>query len=89
VSFIDVGPENEPDLMLVQATNGKAGYSLKTDLKGPMPNTPKEALAWQEARRGQSPREIPIYRSDGLTKIRVFPISLISPFDRSRAPLHL
>jgi hypothetical protein len=75
-SNIDVGPENEPDLILVEATNGKTGYSLKTDLDGPMPKTPEEALAWQEARKGQPPREIPVYLSDGVTKIGVF---LIGP----------
>lgn len=72
-SNASVGPEgNEPDLILVEATNGRTGYVLKTDLNGPMPKTPEEALAWQEARKGQPPREIPVYLSDGVTQIGVF-----------------
>jgi hypothetical protein len=64
---------HEPDLMRVLATNGKTGYSLSTDLAGPVPSSPEEALEWQ-AERGSEPRTIPVYESDGVTQIGVFDI---------------
>jgi len=64
---------HEPDLMRVLATNGKTGYALSTDLAGPEPSTPEEALVWQ-AERGSEPRTIPVYESDGLTQIGVFDV---------------
>jgi hypothetical protein len=63
--------EDEPDLIRVEATNGKVGYSLRTDLEWPNPKTPEEALRIQAARAGKS-RWIPVYLSDGATKIGVF-----------------
>jgi hypothetical protein len=66
-------PEDEPDLIRVEATNGKVGYSLRDDLEGPDPKTPEEAVRLQAARSGTS-REIPVYLSDGKTEIGVFVI---------------
>jgi len=63
--------EDEPDLIRVEATNRRVGYSLRTDLEDPDPKSPQEALRLQAARDGRS-RWIPVYLSDGATKIGVF-----------------
>jgi len=68
-----VGGYHEPDLIRVTATNGKNGYSLSTDLAGPTPNSPEEAGRWQVEQGGKD-RVIPVYESDGATKIGVFRI---------------
>jgi len=65
--------QDEPDLIKVEATNGMVGYSLRTDLEGPEPKTPQEALRIQAARAGTA-QEIPVYLSDGITKVGVFVI---------------
>lgn len=62
-----------PDLVAVQATNGKTGYCLKDDI---MPthaaNTPDEAAAENERNlRGYT---IPVHASDGVTQIGVFQV---------------
>jgi hypothetical protein len=64
-------PADEPDLICVEATNGRLGYSLRADLEGPEPRTPEEALRLQAAQGGR-PREIPVYLADGHTGIGVF-----------------
>jgi hypothetical protein len=64
-------PVDEPDLILVEATNGRVGYSLRTDLEDPDPSTPEEAVRLQAAQGGR-PREIPVYLVDGKTEIGVF-----------------
>lgn len=63
----------EPDLVRVVATNNKVGYSLRTELNGPTPSSPEEALRWQAEQAGKS-RVIPVYESDGVTQIGVFRI---------------
>ena len=65
--------QDEPDLIKVEATNGTVGYSLRTDLEAPDPSTPEEAVRLQAARAGTS-QEIPVYLSDGITKVGVFVI---------------
>ncbi len=60
----------EPDLIKVQATNGKIGYVLRTDLEGPAPTTPQQALSQQAALAGKD-QAIPVYESDGTTPIGV------------------
>jgi len=64
---------DEPDLVLAQATNGRVGYVLATDLEGPMPASPEEALAWQAASAGKT-RVIPVYLADGVTIIGEFQV---------------
>jgi hypothetical protein len=64
----------EPDLVRVTATNGKLGYVLRADLEGSVPTTPEEALSQQIAQAGKN-RVIPVYQSDGITKIGVFIIA--------------
>jgi hypothetical protein len=66
-------PQDEPDLIQTMATNGVTGYVLKTDLDGPTPKTPEEALRQQAAQAGTE-RVIPVYQSDGVTQIGVFVI---------------
>jgi hypothetical protein len=67
-------PENEPDLILVVATNGKEGYAKKSDLDvahGPVFKSPAEALAWQEA-NADVDTVVPVYEKDGKTVIGEF-----------------
>ncbi len=66
-----VSPGDEPDLIRVQATNGKEGYAYRTDLEGPEPSSPAVAIAQQKAKGGK-PDVIPVYEVDGVTKIGVF-----------------
>ncbi|GAA1521481.1 hypothetical protein [Nocardioides humi] len=69
------GVENErgsPELVGVVATNGREGYARRTDLDGPEPRTPEEALEYQRTRAPQ--RSIPVFASDGVTRIGTFVI---------------
>lgn len=75
-------PQDEPDLIRATATNGKVGYVLKTDLDGPMPSSPEEALAQQAANAGKT-RVIPVYEADGTTMIGEF---LIEPGGAVKIP---
>lgn len=63
-------PEDEPDLILTEATNGQVGYVHRTELDGD-PKTPEEAIRQQVA-QGDKGRLIPIYQSDGTTQVGVF-----------------
>jgi hypothetical protein len=63
-----------PDLIAVWATNGQQGYAYDRDLNPqPMPTSPEDALAWQEA-HPQTPRIVPVYTSDGVTVIGEFQV---------------
>ena len=69
-----------PDLIAASATNGKDGYVLRTDLEDADGTTasksfhsPQDALDWQKARAGKD-FYIPVYRSDGKTRIGVFKV---------------
>jgi hypothetical protein len=70
----DLPMVDQPDLVLVGATNGKTGYCLRTDLWGPMPKTLEEAAAYMKAAQTGKDRVIPVYESDGTTQIGVFTI---------------
>lgn len=60
-----------PDLIAVMATNGQSGYSYARDLYGgPMPTSPEDA--GKNFSTPRPPREIPVFKSDGETKIGVF-----------------
>lgn len=66
--------QGDPDLVAVTATNGKDGYAYATDLQGgPMPTSPADAIAQQEANQGRT-HSIPVYESDGTTVIGEFTI---------------
>ncbi len=80
-----LSPQDEPDLVLATATNGKDGYVLATDLEGPTPSSPEEALAWQAARAGKA-WVIPVYQSDGITQIGVFELGAASTSSETSLP---
>ena len=62
-----------PDLVKVQATNSKVGYSLKSDIyPDPDPMTPEEAE--EMTKRGLRGYMVPVYESDGVTQIGVFQV---------------
>lgn len=69
-----------PDLLQVEATNGKIGYvdrHLLDELTGANVSSPEEAVEWQKQQdaAGQGVILIPVYESDGITVIGEFPIS--------------
>ena len=69
-------PEDEPDLILVLATNGKVGYVSRVEAQavdGSSIKTPEEALAWQ-ATEGQKAHALPVYDVDGTTVVGEFVI---------------
>ena len=69
-------PEDEPDLVAALGDNGIEGYVRKTELDGETPSTPEEAIRLQEERKakGNPPRIINVYESDGVTVIDTFTI---------------
>ncbi len=71
-SALDAGLGLEPDLIEAYGTNGAFGYVKRTDLEGPMPNSPAEAVAQQAARPDKA--EIPLYAQDGTTVVGTFVI---------------
>ena len=71
-------PENEPDLILVVATNGLEGYVYKSDLNAANGTeaaksftSPEQAVRWQE-NQGLQDRMITVYNFDGKTSIGEF-----------------
>ena len=71
-------PENEPDLILVVATNGLEGYVYKSDLEtangteaAKSFTSPEQAVRWQET-QGLQDRIISVYNVEGKTKIGDF-----------------
>ena len=80
--------EQEPDLILVVATNGAEGYVLRADLNtangqaaAESFTSPEEALVWQET-EGREDRLIPVYERDGTTLIGSF---LVAGIESQRA----
>lgn len=74
---------NDPDLVAVAlAASDEIGYARHSDLDafGPewpdQPSNPTQALAWQEERDARYPNgwDIPVYASDGVTKVGAFHI---------------
>ncbi|KRE63862.1 hypothetical protein ASG92_02775 [Arthrobacter sp. Soil736] len=60
-----------PDLIAVIATNGGSGYVYAKDLYGgPMPTSPEDAV--KNFNTPRPPREIPVYLSDGETRVGIF-----------------
>lgn len=66
-------PDLEPDLILVETTDGKTGYARKVDMDGPNFKSPEAALAWQRA-HANAARRIPVFNADGMTVIGQFVI---------------
>ncbi|CAM3606843.1 hypothetical protein OCAE111667_17960 [Occultella aeris] len=68
------GPQGEPDLIAVIATNGRTGYVSQESLdeaSGAHVANPEEVLAWQEENAGTI-IVLPVYESDGTTQIGEF-----------------
>ncbi len=61
----------EPDLVAVEATNGRSGYVYASELAGYTPTSPDDAAAWM-AEHGDEVRIIPVYESDGETVVGEF-----------------
>lgn len=73
-------PEGEPDLIAVEATNGKLGYVYREELDEATGETAareftsaEDALEWQERNRGRT-HTLPVYLSDGTTQIGEFQV---------------
>lgn len=64
--------EKEPDLIRAEAEDGTVGYVRKTELEGPVPKTPEEALALQAK---ATDRYINVYESDGKTIVGKFKVT--------------
>lgn len=83
-----VNGDGTPDLVAVEATNGRTGYAYARDLagaEGPRFTSPADALAWQAAHQGTSV-SIPVYEADGETVVGEFVIgdgAAASPSARS------
>ncbi|WP_251305105.1 hypothetical protein [Georgenia satyanarayanai] len=72
--------EGKPDLIEVEATNGKLGYVYREELDKATGETaaqdfttPQDALEWQEENRGKT-HTLPVYLSDGTSQIGEFHI---------------
>lgn len=59
--------QGEPDLIAVMASNGKVGYAYSSELNGPQPTSPEDAVKGN----GQS-RTVRVYLSDGETVVGEF-----------------
>lgn len=75
-----VAVRDYPDLLQVEATNGKTGYvdrHLLDELTGANVSSPEEAVEWQQQQdeAGSNTTFIPVYESDGTTVIGQFPIA--------------
>lgn len=62
--------DGEPDLIAVEATNGRTGYVYAEELSGPLPSSPEEAATWTPP----PSRSIPVYEADGTTVIGEFTV---------------
>lgn len=79
--------KGEPDLQLVQATNGRAGYAYTRDLNnagGPLPTNPTEAKDPSKT-AGVS---VPVYESDGATVIGEFVVGGGDPHTSTSQDIH-
>ena len=62
--------DGEPDLIAVEASNGRTGYVYAEELSGPLPSSPEEAATWTPP----PARSIPVYEADGTTIIGEFTV---------------
>ncbi|ABK05569.1 hypothetical protein Arth_4398 (plasmid) [Arthrobacter sp. FB24] len=79
-ALMATSPETEPDLIQVQADNGRTGYVLKKHLDDANGATaakgfrsPEEAIRWQNT-EGRANRHIPVFEADGKTVVGTFTI---------------
>lgn len=72
--------ETMPDLIWACGEDDISGYVRPSDLYGPIPKTPEEALATQNKLRKEGNRFIPLYDVDGKTVIGKYKISTEESF---------
>ena len=65
---------DSPDLVAVAGDCGAAGYVKATDLNGPQPTSPADALRIQKEQQA-SPPVLPVYLSDGTTQVDTFTLA--------------
>ncbi len=73
-----LGAATPPDLVQVVATNGQTGYVYYTQLEsasGGDVTTPQEAVAWDQQLASGAAISIPVYLSNGTTKIGSFDLT--------------
>lgn len=63
-----ISPAGGPDWIRAFATNGRVGYVRSSELNGPLPSSPAQAVAMDQA----PPRVIPVYALDRRTVIGQF-----------------
>ena len=64
--------EDSPNLIWARGIDGTSGYVKSSDLFGPTPSSPEEALKLQELEEAKGLYTIPLYDSDGETVIGEF-----------------
>jgi hypothetical protein len=64
-----VTPGSVPDLIKAQGVDGTIGYVRFTDLQGPQPKNPQEAVALSKKNLASPRHLIPLYAVDGKTVI--------------------
>ncbi|MBS42714.1 MAG: hypothetical protein CMH83_06020 [Nocardioides sp.] len=64
----------DPDLVRAIATNGTVGYVRASDLNGPEPLSPEEAVQMTLDAQKAGARMIPVYERDGRTVIGEFKV---------------
>jgi len=72
--------ETMPDLIWACGEDDISGYVRPSDLYGPIPKTPEEALATQNKLSEEGNRYIPLYDVDGKTVIGKYEISTEKSF---------
>ncbi|MCM3471745.1 MULTISPECIES: hypothetical protein [Brevibacillus] len=65
------GPTREPSLIRTIGENGVVGYVKAADLDSSA-SSPQEAIIYQESMKSVDYKSIPLYESDGKTKIGEF-----------------
>jgi len=77
-----VNSKGEPDLIAVVSMDGRPGYVSRTDLEGANGTaearefvSPEDATDWQAVHVG-TVRHIPVYESDGVTRIGEFAVMI-------------
>ncbi|MFE4542246.1 hypothetical protein [Arthrobacter sp. NPDC056727] len=70
---VESSEKGTPDLIAVIASNGVSGYVYAKELAGPAPTNLVDAAKNFSSPR--PPREIPVYLSDGQTKVGTFQAS--------------
>lgn len=67
-------PSDMPDLVKAVGVGGILGYVRFSDLNGPQPKTPAQAIELMKKRKPGAVRQIPLYAQNGTTVIGVFDV---------------